>query len=583
MAGTYYKYAERQADSYVNWAEIGNNMSSMLVEENKIREDKKAFLDEQLRTDLLKIAEIPGGESTTARDEALNVADNASQFLKHQMDLFKSGKLRLNPYLKSQQKIMDNVNGAFDSLETYQKLYSEKTKLYSEGVTSEADMDVFGLVGKYGNWKNSGFIINQFTGDMTVALRDEKTNQLDPNTAKSLAWVNALMTSEWKKYNMDADVDKFVDALGTDLKQTIIKNATLSKTGTILTVSDKKANAAYEEALNGRVTAMTTNVQNVISVLKDYVDTAPSTADVAEVLDAQGNVITPEVKGVKGDEYFITEDENEFKTNPAAILMKYDAETNEVSYEVSDEQKKIVKDYIINSIDSKLGREEKVTVTSQTNSTYNSAQQKDIKDKQDAQVFGKNLNLFLTGTKTEVINALQYLKDINKNSDITLTADALNIVTTGADGTKNTLNYILKDTDPNTLKQAMANALEPTGMSDIDIMNVKIGDAFSGQIAASVVNAPMPAATAEAEIPYYENTFERTDDEAIAVLTKAMDVLDIKMKVDNTPWVNNITFTAPNGIISPVTIGLNNNATDAAKAKKELDTFIANIKAAQNK
>jgi len=41
---TYYKYAERSAESQVNWAEVGKDMSDMLKEETRIREEKKAAL-----------------------------------------------------------------------------------------------------------------------------------------------------------------------------------------------------------------------------------------------------------------------------------------------------------------------------------------------------------------------------------------------------------------------------------------------------------------------------------------------------------------------------------------------------------
>ena len=38
---TYYKYAERQVDTRINWAEVGKDMSDMLLEERKLRERKR--------------------------------------------------------------------------------------------------------------------------------------------------------------------------------------------------------------------------------------------------------------------------------------------------------------------------------------------------------------------------------------------------------------------------------------------------------------------------------------------------------------------------------------------------------------
>ena len=46
---TYYKWAERQADTTINWAEVGKNLSDTLKEEVAIRELKKAAIDEKTR------------------------------------------------------------------------------------------------------------------------------------------------------------------------------------------------------------------------------------------------------------------------------------------------------------------------------------------------------------------------------------------------------------------------------------------------------------------------------------------------------------------------------------------------------
>ena len=59
---TYFKYAEREADSYVNWAEIGKSMSDMLKTENQIREDKKSAIDKASREYGEQLANAPQGE-----------------------------------------------------------------------------------------------------------------------------------------------------------------------------------------------------------------------------------------------------------------------------------------------------------------------------------------------------------------------------------------------------------------------------------------------------------------------------------------------------------------------------------------
>jgi len=46
---SYYKFAERQADSFVNWAEIGKGITDMIQTEAQIREDKRTAIDQATR------------------------------------------------------------------------------------------------------------------------------------------------------------------------------------------------------------------------------------------------------------------------------------------------------------------------------------------------------------------------------------------------------------------------------------------------------------------------------------------------------------------------------------------------------
>ena len=98
MADNYYGYVNRDASSYVNWAEIGKNMSDMLANENKIREEKKAAIDEDSRQIGLYLSNIPQGQDDNARKAALKLADDATQYKNMQLKLLKSDRksTRLN-------------------------------------------------------------------------------------------------------------------------------------------------------------------------------------------------------------------------------------------------------------------------------------------------------------------------------------------------------------------------------------------------------------------------------------------------------------------------------------------------------
>ena len=90
---SYYKYAERDADSQVNWAEVGKGLSDMLQETNRVREEKKAALDEAQRETMKYLAETPNGEHGGARQCILEYANIGSNQMRIWDHLLKSGQL----------------------------------------------------------------------------------------------------------------------------------------------------------------------------------------------------------------------------------------------------------------------------------------------------------------------------------------------------------------------------------------------------------------------------------------------------------------------------------------------------------
>ena len=140
MANTYYKYVDREVDSQVNWAEIGKSMTDMLSNEAKVREDKKAALDQATRDELKVLADQPTGQSESARAMAIKYGDNASQYLRMQDQLLKSGQLKLSDYMVTRQNIVDDTDNLFGMLKDYQAAYGEKMDRYKKGESQEWEL-----------------------------------------------------------------------------------------------------------------------------------------------------------------------------------------------------------------------------------------------------------------------------------------------------------------------------------------------------------------------------------------------------------------------------------------------------------
>ena len=62
MAKTYFKYAERDASNYVNWAEVGKKMSDVIDADLKRREQEKAEIDKRIDENFKFLTEAPQGQ-----------------------------------------------------------------------------------------------------------------------------------------------------------------------------------------------------------------------------------------------------------------------------------------------------------------------------------------------------------------------------------------------------------------------------------------------------------------------------------------------------------------------------------------
>ena len=79
MASTFYKYAERDVDSQINWTEVGIGISEMLKGEAASREAKKALIDQQTRALGQQLANAPQGQQKELNAWSLEFGSDATE------------------------------------------------------------------------------------------------------------------------------------------------------------------------------------------------------------------------------------------------------------------------------------------------------------------------------------------------------------------------------------------------------------------------------------------------------------------------------------------------------------------------
>ncbi len=275
---TYYKYAERSAGSQVNWAEIGKNLTDTLQEENRIREEKKAAIDEASRQYGIQLENSPQGEDITLNTWGLDFAGDAQEARLLQDRLLKSGKLKLRDYTMMRQNLTDGTKIAFDLINEYnaeRKVREERAKSMDPATASQyLEQWMAQQAESFANFKESKLYINPT--NFAVNIAKLKKNEAgvyvmsdDPNEYTTVNELRNRIKAKFDKFDSTGYLKKRVDMLGKEVRETITEAATKSKAGFTTSKEDVTLKASFEAAQNGIISEAFANPLNVSSILTD--------------------------------------------------------------------------------------------------------------------------------------------------------------------------------------------------------------------------------------------------------------------------------------------------------------------------
>ena len=357
---TYYKYAERSADSQINWAEVGKSMSDMLKEETRIREEKKAAIDAASRDFGNTLANPPQGEHKGANQWALEYGDNASQFMLMQDRLLKSGQMKLKDYTIARQNLLDGTDHAFNLAKDYQAVFAEKMERYKTDKSQDLEQWLMAQAEGYSDFNKSQLYINPTDGSVSVAMKEKKNingkdvyaMSTNPNQFTSINTLRNQIAGKYDKFDTNAVTEAFAKGLGDEMKAVQTEIATKTKQGQILSIEDitsrtdidpdtKKVMFKFIDAENQMIDGALANPYNRLSVLTNSKKFAPN-----------------------GKQYTFTQDEAEAKANPDKILLKVDPSSGQPTPQFSEEQKKVSQDFMRNEARAKYDYKEKIDTTS---------------------------------------------------------------------------------------------------------------------------------------------------------------------------------------------------------------------------
>ena len=457
MAGTYYKYAEREADSYVNWGEIGKNLTDMLQEQNKIREDKRAAIDAASREFGETLANAPQGEQKQLNQWALEYASDAQEARLLQDRLLKSGRLNVRDYTVMRQNINDGTKQAFNLVKEYQEEYKTKMERVKQDKSQDLEAWLMQQAEGFGNFAKSKLYINPTNFQVSVAgTKKQMVNgkevyvmETDPNKFTTVNALRNRMKGTYDKYDLPGSVKAMVDNLGVEINTIEERLGGYAQTGLISEILDitKRSNLPaneqglvikFEEAETKMLQAQLQNPYNTSSILTNTIGFAPN-----------------------GKQYTYTFSREERDKNPNLILLN-DSETGNPVPEFTPAQEKAALERLRlearMQYDKKVEKKTTPQIQLQERRAKTDAERQDERDKAEAENFGRMLAFAVSGNATQRRQAGDYFKATKGITGLDFSDKGISIIS-GATALPYEYTTGGKDTNAETLGRSMVKAL----------------------------------------------------------------------------------------------------------------------------
>ena len=373
MAKTFYKYAERSAESQINWNEVGRQMSDVVNEEARISQEKKAAIDEGIKDFNEYINNQPLGDHQGFNDWTTQFSTDTAEYALQVERLLKSGQMNVRDYTNIRANLQQGTTEAFEFGKEFNTKYSELQKRME--VDPETGLPQAQALEEYmmnstrglGNFSSSRLWINPTDGKVLLGKKDMVdsedglgiTARMQENPG-AYAPVNELRNRLNAKYDI-YDINKSTDTIAASLGTRI--DAIMA--GGVKERENPLAQPAIVSAISDAVNGQLASPTNVTSVLTNTLRLNPDTNGLYE--------FTQDPKAAAKDPNLILMVPNPMQPSSGAMVPMFGVE-NEEAYKAQlldngnglsndevkalfanrDAQYKAAEDTVRTSVESKL-------------------------------------------------------------------------------------------------------------------------------------------------------------------------------------------------------------------------------------
>ena len=386
---TYYKYAERDANSQVNWSEITSNMVNSLKEVQTIRDSKRKAINDATTELSTTLSEAPQGEHKGLNEFAMTYANNAQEMRLMQDKLLKSGQLKLKDYNIGRANLTQGTSKLFNLSKKYQAQYKVKMDRLEGGLSATQEQWQMSELEGFANFSNHEAYINPTNGqvnmgkliDKEVAGKTVRTMDRTPGSFTTIDQLNFAVSDQVNKYNLDnfnAEVSNFAKTY-------------LTTDGAYSSLDDVRQMPEFESMKKNIIKSQLVDPRAVGSILTNFVGIASN-----------------------GKSFTFTRDPNKKDAN--TILLVDDPNqpgsgrlSPDFSGSVGKKQMESAEKFLDTQLERQLPSKETTKAVPDLTSSEITARA--TRKEEDYQI--SNVGKLMTGTETDMTTLTEYFRDLN--------------------------------------------------------------------------------------------------------------------------------------------------------------------------
>lgn len=458
---TYYKYAEREANSQINWAEVSKGLSDTITQIDQDRQAKKAAIDEATRKDMLTLADAPKGENTTASEWTIKYANDMMNYRLTIDRLLKSGKMSLRDYQVAAQNSKDSTNLVFTISQEYQDEYKSIMDRKRAGDSSRFEVEMAALNESLANISSTVPYINSTNGMVYLATGTpgaDGVQQMGDNYVSLQALRNRVKT-KIDRYDLSAGLASAASELG-DYTISQLGKTGFRRTGIVTDISDPTLRDTYTKWEDATVKDIMASDYQLASILADNMNTNPRT----------------------GNQYRITTSKAEFDADKSGdvVLMANENGSGIIMPQFKEEQKKDVEAFIKGQIKNYIDQKSEKRPFQEPSVDYAPEYVvRGASDRRTTRESGNMLAKFYSGDAAELQSAVDYFNGLDEVDSVSRTPDGIDVKL--SNGKSKSIKFKNPDGTLKTQEDFIRSASSLLIGSDADINEVLKGSISTGK------------------------------------------------------------------------------------------------------